>query len=1140
MYQIETSNHSEEVSQFPQDYDLGNGNLPRDESNESAIVLIDSEKPSSEASGFFDEMSGPQLIALLVGLMFLAAIIFWFFDNIDERWERIGRRINRWRSKGRGDYRIEFPIASGELELPANSNRDSSASSLVEPTPFLDSERGIDDLFPDKRQQDPSAALETAIQNDIPVESSETGSAGLEKIALSLNEKLDATTRELDRQRELTQESELRVKESENQTQRLKEELANLTQQNVDSESANSQIDSLKQELDDKTSELKDKTSELDDKTSELEKLQAALDDANSKRTQDADSLLEQSELQQQKLADELAEARETENQTRSELADAKEQLELLVTKSTRVEQEMETAYQELLGKNDTEQGLKSELTSLQSKIEQSDTDAAELKKQLDTQAEKHAAELANQATQLQELENSLEQTKASADQREVSLEEADLRCQKLTDELVEVKQSKDKSESDLANAKEEINTLTSKANQFQSDLETANQEIIAKTDLAESLLERNTGLNSDLEKLDNLYTGADSKAKELTEFQENAQARLQQEIESREQVAGELDTAKQEIAELIQLSDEFKSKLASHDAEHEKAIENLQVSLDESKSNESKFAKSCDELNAKIAEQESLLSATDEEVATLKSEIAKLSQDTELELSGTKKMLSQEQALHNELKEAAKRNSEELSLQIAKFSEQESRMESLRGQAEESQYELAETLKLVDQQKLSLAQFEENQQTQTRKIGELASKNAQFQSSLEPLEQRVQEAENELAQTKKLLANEQAAHAEIKISAQQFEDELSQKDAKYAKLESKLQELNQSNADSRAAESKQLEQQSLKINKLQTAFKQERELLAETKQLLENEQAAYAELNKATQQFEDELEQKNAQYAKLESELQQLTQSNADNQAAESKQLEQQSLKINELQSTIEQERDLLAETKQLLSSEQATNAELKNASQRFENELQQKNAQYAKLESKLQQLTQSNTENQAAESKQLEQQQLKINELQTSLENERQLRAEISEKQEASRIRLQELENAGAASVDQEKYEELALKLVQYKKAYRKSKSLIDGLNAQKTEMSDLATEYLSAAKILRRDLDEQLHISQQLKSKLGTAASSTDAANEADINQLAEKRARTYVLKLKSQFEQRLKEKNDLIRKLQNHQMAESSID
>ena len=1117
MYQIENSTNG--IEESPTYFQAGFSGQENQAQEGLAIQSVEPKGSSPlEGSGFFDEMSNNELIALLIAGIFLIAVAFWFFENIDERLERIGRKLQRWQKRNRSDHRVEFPIASGELELPPTSTTNQSnlsASSLVETTPFLESER---------RQQQ-SNSLEPQLV-------SESG--------------------------EKSTEAESKIRKFENETRQLKEQLAD---QSDASNSKNSRIDSLQQEL--------------DDKIDELEKLQAALEDANLRANKNTESLSDQSGLRHQELADELAEAKEMESQARSELADAKEQLESLTSKTARVEQEMETAYQELLSKGDVALGLRSELTSFeslaqslqekltsaesdleeqlnqnqvaQSKIEKAEADAVELREQLDAQTQENASkqasessqiealekDLADQATQIQELQESINEASSTADQKAASLEDSDLRCQKLTDELAELKLARDKSDSDLASAKEEIEALTSKATQVESDLQITNQEVLEKSDLAESLLEKNTCLNSDLEKLENLFTEAEAKAKELSESQDKLQAQLQAEIDNREQAAKELDAAKQEIADLTRLADESKSKLAHRDNDLQEEIEKLQVSLDETRSNELKFENTCDELNSKIVDRESQLSAAQEEVASLKSEIASLSQDTRLELAEAVKMLTHEQTLHDELKIAANQDRENLSLQVAKFSEQESRMESLQQQAKKSDHELAQTLKLLENEKAQNAELKNASQQFEVELGQKNSQYAELETRFQDLTQS--SAQNLSAESKKLerqglkidelrvalkkergrraetlkqLENEQAQNVELKNASQQFEVQLGEKNSQYAELETRFQDLTQSNAKNQSAGSKQLEQQGLKIDKLQVA--------------LEKERAANAELENASQRFEVELNQKNSQYAELETKFQDLTQSNAQNQSAGSKQLEQQGLKIDKLQVALEKER--------------AANAELENASQRFEVELNQKNSQYAELETKFQGLAQSNAQNQSADSKQLEQQGLKIDELQIALEKEKELRSEVHQKLETSQTRLQELEkDAQTSTVDQANYDELVHKVDKYKKAFRKSKTHIEGLTAQKAEMSELATEYLAAAKILRRDLDQQLQTSRELKSKLDKAKSS--GSSEAEINRLVEQRARKYVLELKSQFEIRLKQKNELIRKLQKRQTVES---
>ena len=116
--------------------------------------------------------------------------------------------------------------------------------------------------------------------------------------------------------------------------------------------------------------------------------------------------------------------------------------------------------------------------------------------------------------------------------------------------------------------------------------------------------------------------------------------------------------------------------------------------------------------------------------------------------------------------------------------------------------------------------------------------------------------------------------------------------------------------------------------------------------------------------------------------------------------------------------------------------------------------------------------------------------------------------------------------AGVSQSDYDELMQKAVKYKTACLKNKSFADELRNQKASMKELAAKYLAVAKDLRKELDDQLYLNAQLKQKLG----STPPSSDEDTNQLVRQHAREHVLKLKSQFEAKIKKKNELIRKLQ----------
>ena len=250
MYQTEFSSNIEEE---PTRVDAGS--FGQENSEEEFSVVGAQPENSSYLAGFLDDMSGPELIGLLVGAIILIAALYWFFENIDERLERLGHRLRRWRSKGRRDHRVEFPIARGELELASTGG--SASSSLAEHTSFLESERGLNDPFKtDLQRGNQAGELQDAIQNDDsfepPTTKLENETESLEELAHSLQEQLEATKLELENQVKETQDAKSRILESEDETRQLKEQLADLADQNIDLNTDNSLIDSLKQELDDK------------------------------------------------------------------------------------------------------------------------------------------------------------------------------------------------------------------------------------------------------------------------------------------------------------------------------------------------------------------------------------------------------------------------------------------------------------------------------------------------------------------------------------------------------------------------------------------------------------------------------------------------------------------------------------------------------------------------------------------------------------------------------------------------------------------------------------------------------------------------------------------------------------------------
>ena len=102
----------------------------------------------------------------------------------------------------------------------------------------------------------------------------------------------------------------------------------------------------------------------------------------------------------------------------------------------------------------------------------------------------------------------------------------------------------------------------------------------------------------------------------------------------------------------------------------------------------------------------------------------------------------------------------------------------------------------------------------------------------------------------------------------------------------------------------------------------------------------------------------------------------------------------------------------------------------------------------------------------------------------------------------------------------------------------------------MSDLATEYFENVKELKGELKSQARLVTVLKQRLVEAERKSVDAAKADVNgssngpskeeidELVKRKARKYLLKLKSDFEMRIKRKNSIIRKLQKEQAVKSS--
>ena len=225
-------------------------------------------------------------------------------------------------------------------------------------------------------------------------------------------------------------------------------------------------------------------------------------------------------EIRHQKLADELTASQLAQSQMQTDLANANQSLEALTAKNIEAEQEMEAAYQELSGKEDFvgelklkletseslaesfEEKLKlaqtdfekqaQETLAAESKIKEMKNEALQSKRQLEEKRTSEmnergefaslTAKLAKRTNELEKLQNHIDETTSSRDEKAALLEDSENSYKHLAEEFEALKLSENEAqarhESELATAREEILTLSSKAEQAENEIDTAYQEI--------------------------------------------------------------------------------------------------------------------------------------------------------------------------------------------------------------------------------------------------------------------------------------------------------------------------------------------------------------------------------------------------------------------------------------------------------------------------------------------------------------------------------------------------------------------------------------------------------------------------------------------------------------------------------------
>ena len=133
VYQIETSTSSDVDRSGPfEDF------AEQAYGDQNQSTSVGAKEPSPPKAD--EAWSSLELFGIIFAAFILLAIALWFLDNLDERWERIRRRFRRWRNAGKGDRRVEFPIAKAD-ELTSKNSDESNEDGA----PFLESERKLAD-----------------------------------------------------------------------------------------------------------------------------------------------------------------------------------------------------------------------------------------------------------------------------------------------------------------------------------------------------------------------------------------------------------------------------------------------------------------------------------------------------------------------------------------------------------------------------------------------------------------------------------------------------------------------------------------------------------------------------------------------------------------------------------------------------------------------------------------------------------------------------------------------------------------------------------------------------------------------------------------------------------------------------------
>ena len=882
------------------------------------------------------------------------------------------------------------------------------------------------------------------------------------------------------------------------------------------------------------------------------------------------ETVSEESDTVHHELIDELAESKRIERELRTELETALESLELQTAEVTRLDQELTTASDSLQGKLELKESElekhNEQYASLQSKVDAYENESIELKKQaslastLESQVSRLEQELADRTSELDKLKIESTEAQDAATSKTMSLEETQMRSEQLLKQLAESEQLEKEARTELDSANQSLESLTARLGQ-------AEQELNRKDDAAESLMQEHAALKSDFEKLDQKLAATTDESKVLAESKQAIKFELQ----------SEKDLLKQTQANFDQQVEELKTSLASSQAaleqnasEHAVATKSLQAKLDNGTQaiaeSEAQHKEVCQQLESKLEQAESELVSLRDESRALKSKMADLAgnasnanalneqlakkteelevldatrieyenklsqmdahvaglekqaQGDELKLNQALDSLAKEQALSASLKKEVKDRSEnnaELTLQLTKHSELEASFESLCFRHKEAEQSLAQTSTALEQEQ---------------------QRHARLKEKTSQLQQQVEDAQRKLVAAGKDHEQELSLRVELEETNEKLVADLDRQSSEYSKLEAQLHEATQSGnkkLKSQAAKFVELEKRADSLQ--QQADEANRKLAASAKGH-EQETTLRAQFEKTNEQLVADLDRKASEHSKLEVQLREAIQSSNELKAQAAKFVELEE-RADSLQRQSDEANRQLAASAKGYEQETALRAQLEKANKQLVADLDRKASEYSKLEVQLREATQSGSEQLKSEAVKYLELEKRVGEVQVAFDKEKSLRVELQLALDSKTTQIDELEqqvlSASDAVADHDK---LLRKLKKYKSVHRKNKEYLEQISRVAARLKERASEYQAAVETLNNDLNTQRELTARLQGELDK---SSDVPDQDQLNRLMQQQARNHVLSMKLQFEEGIKKKNQIIRKLESRIKAESVV-